>query len=223
MNRTAWRRVYDAYLFDLDGTLIDTVPDIHAALNVALTQHQFPEVSVKLTRHWIGHGAAALVRESLLYHEKRNPDEEIYNSMVATFLSHYAAHLSDLSMPYPGVIETLNALRARGAKLAVVTNKIAALSEPLLDQLGMSEFFEAIICGDSASKPKPAPEPVEMCVARLGVDATRALFVGDSGTDVGAAQAANMTVVCVRDGYNHGVDVTTLGADGVIDNFRELL
>lgn len=223
MNPPLWHRDYAAYLFDLDGTLIDTVPDIHVALNVTLTQHAFPEVSLDLTRHWIGHGAAALVRESLLHHEKGDPDEDTYLAMVDTFLTYYASHLSEFSMPYPGVTETLTALRARGAKLAVVTNKIAALSEPLLGQMNMSGYFDAIICGDSAAKPKPAPEPVELCLTQLGVEAGSALFVGDSGTDVGAAQAANMAVVCVRDGYNHGIDVVTLGADGVIDNFRELL
>ena len=121
-------------------------------------------------------------------------------------------------------MDTLEKLRADGAKLAVVTNKLAQLSEPLLEEIGLSKHVDLIVCGDTASAPKPDPAPLHYCLAHFEqTDATRALFVGDSETDVNAANAAGMPVVCVRDGYNHGVDVHTLKVDGVIDSFAELL
>lgn len=219
----AWHREYEAYLFDLDGTLVDTVPDLDAALNHCLRTHNYPTVDMSLTRHWVGHGVRALVRESLLYHDHEAPDAEQLETMVSTFLDYYQDHLSVHSQAYPEVLETLSALRARGARLAVITNKLASLSVPLIEELNMSVFFDAIICGDSAARPKPAADPVYLCMDELGVRSDQALFVGDSETDVSAARAAAVTVVCVRDGYNHGIDVTTLGADGIIDSFTELL
>ncbi|NKC00849.1 MAG: HAD-IA family hydrolase [Pseudomonadales bacterium] len=221
MPDTTWHRTYGAYLFDLDGTLVDTVPDIHIALNHTLNEHSFEEVDISLTRHWIGHGVRALVNESLIYHKHSDPVE--LEDMVATFLSYYANHLADYSEPYSGVIETLKELQRRGSKLAVVTNKLTALSLPLLEELKMTGWFETIVCGDSAAKPKPASDPVDLCLAQLRVARSNALFVGDSETDVKAAHAANIPVVCMRDGYNHGVDVETLGANAVLDKFEELL
>ena len=219
-----WHRPYQAYLFDLDGTLIDTAPDIDAALNHCLERHGYPKVDISLTRHWVGHGVRALVRESLIHHNRATPEEDHLEEMVETFLEYYASHLTDLSCPYPAVLDTLDALIEKGAKLAVVTNKLAKLSEPLIAGLEMSHYFEAIICGDSAAHPKPKPDPIYLCLEKLGaIAADDALFVGDSETDVLAARAASMNVVCVRDGYNHGVDVTTLDLDGVIDSFQELL
>ena len=219
----SWHRPYAAYLFDLDGTLIDTAPDINASLNHCLSVHGYPQVDISLTRHWVGHGVRALVNESLIYHNRETPDVDHLEEMVATFLAYYQTHLSDLSQPYPGVLETLASLSKRGAQLAVVTNKLAKLSEPLITQLGMDSLFAAVICGDSAAQPKPQPDPVYLCLEHLGVASTEALFIGDSETDVLAARAADVTVVCVRDGYNHGVDVSTLDLDGVIDSFHELL
>ncbi|MDG2278551.1 MAG: HAD-IA family hydrolase [Pseudomonadales bacterium] len=216
-----WHRTYGAYLFDLDGTLVDTVPDIHIALNHTLMRHGFDEVDVSLTRHWIGHGVRALVNESLIYHKQSQSVG--LEDMVATFLGYYANHLSAYSAPYEGVLTTLNELRNRGSQLAVVTNKLTALSVPLLEQLKMADWFDTVVCGDSAAKPKPAPDPVDLCLDRLEVSKDNALFVGDSDTDVKAAQAAKIPVVCMRDGYNHGINVETLGADAVIDYFGELL
>lgn len=218
-----WHHPYKAYLFDLDGTLIDTAPDIDAALNHCLSTHSYPTVDIALTRHWVGHGVRALVRESLIHHNREAPAEDHLEEMVETFLGYYAEHLTDLSHPYPSVVTTLDALRDRGAKLAVVTNKMTKLSVPLIEGLDMSHYFESIVCGDSAAQPKPEPDPVYLCLEHLETDATDALFVGDSETDVLAARAAGMNVVCVRDGYNHGVDVSTLDLDGVIDSFEDLL
>ncbi len=217
-----WKRPYSAYLFDLDGTLVDTALDINEALNRTLEDNGFPTVDVALTRHWVGHGAKILI-EQALQHSAGRIDEAQSAAMLAHFLSYYSTHLAVLSEPYPEVVSTLQDLKAAGAKLAVVTNKMSALTEPLLNEIGLAVWFDEIVSGDSAPRPKPAADPVELTLARLGIAAGDALFVGDSETDVLAARAAGVAVVCVRDGYNHGQDVTQLGADGVIATFGELL
>ncbi len=218
-----WHKSYPAYLFDLDGTLIDTVPDINVALNHSLIQAGFQEVREDHTRHWIGHGARTLLKEALLHQRYQGDLEERLDLLLPQFLEFYSDHHADLSQPYPEVEETLATLQARGAKLAVVTNKLTYLSTQILDSLKLTPFFDAIVCGDTAAHPKPDPAPVLFCLEKLGVSPLDALFVGDSITDVSAARAAGTPVVCVRDGYNHGQDVSQLDLDGVILSFSELL
>ena len=218
MAHTSWGS-YSAYLFDLDGTLVDTAPDINASLNYSLNQAGLNPVDEALTRHWVGHGSRQLIHQALKH---LNADIEI-DRLLDPFLNYYAHHLAEHSTIYPGVVSTLKALRARGAKLAVVTNKLTQLSEPLLHELNLSILFDLIVCGDTAASPKPDPAPVNYCLNHFQITPDDALFVGDSDTDVNAANAAGVSVVCVRDGYNHGVDVTTLPLNGVIDHFDELL
>lgn len=219
----AWYKPYQAYLFDLDGTLIDTAPDINAALNHTLKINDLPLVDEALTRHWIGHGARVLIEQALAHSPARSTSPDDADDMLETFLDYYRKNLATLSAPYPEVLATLTALRARGAKLAVVTNKMAALTDPLIDEIGMADYFDLVISGDTAANPKPAPDPVLLSLEQLQVDKAQALFVGDSQTDVLAAQAAGTAVVCVREGYNHGQDISALDADGVIDTFAELI
>lgn len=216
---SGWRRSYAAYLFDLDGTLIDTAPDLNLALNHCLNGAGLPGVDEAHTRHWVGHGARVLIEEALRHHQTSQPVEPLLDA----FLKYYAEHVADRSSLYPTVMETLHTLKGRGARLAVVTNKLSHFSERLLSQLDCREIFDEVVGGDSAAAPKPDPAPVNLCLERLAVAPADTLFVGDSETDVRAAQAAGVTVVCMRDGYNHGVDVGTLGADAVIDRFEELL
>lgn len=212
---------YAAYLFDLDGTLVDTAPDINAALNYCLRQAKLPEVDETLTRHWVGHGSRVLVDQALAHHNRTTDDVE---PLLADFLGYYADNLAVHSQIYPDVENTLKLLRDRGAKLAVVTNKLTKLSVPLLEQIGLRDLFDLVVCGDTAAAAKPDPAPVYHCLNAFGqMSADRALFVGDSDTDVNAANAAGVDVICVRDGYNHGVDVTTLLLNGVIDGFGEIL
>lgn len=218
-SQTSWTS-YDAYLFDLDGTLIDTAPDIDAALNHCLQQAGLDGVEQSLTRHWVGHGSRVLIGQALQHHHVANADIE---SLLPDFLTYYKNNISTHSTIYPGVTDTLAAMKNRGAKLAVVTNKLTELSLPLLTQIGMMDFFDLVVCGDTASAAKPDPAPVNLCLDTFELAPTSALFVGDSDTDVKAARAAGVDVVCMRDGYNHGVDVNTLGANGVIDLFTELL
>lgn len=213
-------KTYDGYLFDLDGTLVDTAPDINAALNHALTSHGAQPVDEALTRHWIGHGARAVITEAV---RTQALAEGLLEPMLETFLEYYAGHLSVLSRPYPSVVETLNVLNDRGARLAVVTNKLARFSEPLLAELGLLDAFAAVVCGDSTDNPKPAADPTLHACQMLGVTPAVSLFVGDSAADVGSARAAGCPVVVVRDGYNHGTPAAELGADGVIESFSDLV
>ena len=206
----------------MDGTLVDTVPDIHAALAHCLQAAGYDSHDQATTRHWIGFGARTLIEQALKHHAQPLPAAET-QALLEVFLTHYRAHIADASQPYPHVVDTLATLRERGAKLAVITNKLTELTLPLLEGLGMTGHFDAVVCGDTTAAPKPAPDPVHYCLEQLGIGHDQSLFVGDSATDVDAARAANVTVVCVRDGYNHGVDVHTLEPDGVIDTFRELL
>lgn len=209
------------YLFDLDGTLIDTAPDLMRALNHALGKAGIAPVDDQLTRHWVGHGVRAMLRAAFAHHGAQCSPAR-FDALEAACVDYYRAHIADYSKPYPAVVETLDAL-AEHAALAVVTNKLAALSERLLDALNLRRFFRVVVGRDTAANPKPAAEPALYACERLGVAPAEALFVGDSETDVACARAAGCPVVVYRHGYNQGVAPETLGADRVIDSFHALL
>ena len=213
---------FDAYLFDLDGTLVDTAPDIMAGLNVALVEHGYPAVDEALTRHWVGHGIARLIEQALAWHGEPQPAPARYESMLRRFRERYRSHIADLGGPYPGAREALRQLHGR-AKLGVVTNKPEFLTTPLLDALGLAQHFGVVVSGDTLATPKPAPDPALHACAILGVAPARTLFVGDSTTDVECARAAGCPVYCVRGGYSHGVAPEDLGADRVIDSLIALI
>lgn len=211
---------FRGYLFDLDGTLVDTAPDINAALNHVLLKSGYAAVSESLTRHWVGHGARACLTQAL---EHSEVSEHLIDEMLAGFLDHYHAHVADLGTPYPEVVETLQTLSERGAKLGVVTNKHSKFTIKLLEELDLAQFFACTICGDSTPHPKPAADPTLLACAKLDLAPAEVLFVGDSTTDVASARAAGCPVVCVPDGYNHGTAAPNLGADRIIDSFADLV
>lgn len=212
---------YEAYLFDLDGTLVDTAPDLRTALNHALALGGIEPVGEALTRHWVGHGVRAMLDAAFAHHDAPVGEERL-DELMAACLAHYGDHIADLSRPYPAVVETLAALRERAA-LAVVTNKPTDLSDRLLDALDLSRFFGAVVGRGTTPKPKPDAEPAHFACRQIGKQPQQALFVGDSETDVLCARAAGCDVALVRYGYNHGQAPETLGADRVIESFRELL
>jgi len=211
---------YAGYLFDLDGTLVDTAPDINVALNAALVGAGFDRVDESLTRHWVGHGAKVLIEEALDYQGRSRAAVE---PLREAFIEHYERNISVHSRPYPHVVDALTVLRDRGARLGVVTNKMTRLTLPLLAALELDRWFECIVCGDTAARPKPAPDPALHAGRLLGIGMHETLFVGDSDTDVNCARAAGCAVVCVADGYNHGIAPESLGADRVITSFRDLI
>ena len=212
---------FNAYLFDLDGTLVDTAPDIMAGLNVALGEHGYRAVDEALTRHWVGHGIARLMEQAFAWLGEPQPPPARQESMLRRFREHYRAHVADLGGPYPGAREALRRLHGR-AGLGVVTNKPEFLTTPLLDAVDLARYFGVVVCGDTLARPKPAPDPALHACAVLGVAPRRTLFVGDSGTDVACARAAGCAVHCVRGGYSHGVAPEDLGADRVIDSLAAL-
>ena len=218
-------RAYRAYLFDLDGTLVDSAPDINSALNVALAAATLPPVDEQLTRHWIGHGARVVLEQAFAHHgvAARAADEPEMARLLRIFIDHYSGHIADASRPYPGVADTLRELASRGARLAVVTNKLGALSNLLLEALGLDRYFDAVVCGDSLAQRKPDPAPALLACRLLGAAPHETLFVGDSTTDVETARNAGCVIVCVRDGYNHGIAPEALGADALVDSLLELV
>ena len=213
---------YDAYLFDLDGTLVDTAPDLMAGLNVCLVEHGYAVVDEALTRRWVGHGAAKMIEQALVHQGSDDAPAHLAKSMLDRFLDHYVTHIADDSTPYPGVREALASLGPR-ARLGVVTNKVTRLTTALLNALNLSRCFEVVVCGDTLGVFKPAAAPALHACATLGVHPARTLFVGDSITDVQCARAAGCDVVCVRHGYSGGIAPEDLGADHLIDSLTELI
>ncbi|MEM6707487.1 MAG: HAD-IA family hydrolase [Pseudomonadota bacterium] len=231
-----WGKRYAAYLFDLDGTLVDTAPDIHAALNVALLDFGFETVTLAETRDWVGQGARRLIhragsaqrladgasfQDTELVPEKDLP----LDAMQARFLAHYASAISTYSEPFPEMRETLTALKRDGAELAVVTNKPEGLARALLDDLDLSSLFGAIVGADTTAETKPSALPAQFALDQLArpIDPQDVLFVGDSAADVGCARALRCAVAVVSFGYTQGTDPAALGGDAVIDSFSALL
>lgn len=214
-----WHREYKGYLFDLDGTLIDTAPDLHQALNHGLAVCGYPTVEESLTRDCIGHGGRAMITSALQHH---GHSTERVDEILTSFLEYYSNHIAVASRPYPHVEATLRKLRSRGARLGVVTNKNSKLTRHLLAELRFDAYFDAVIAGDTAKRPKPAADPVDLALLHLRLTSNETLFVGDSSTDVEAARAAGVAVICVTYGYSHGISAEQLGADGTIQTFLDL-
>ena len=160
---------YDAYLFDLDGTLVDTAPDLMAGLNVCLVEHGYTAVDEELTRRWVGHGAAKMIEQALVHQGGEGPPTHLAKSMLDQFLDYYVAHIADESTPYPGVREALTSLGPR-ARLGVVTNKVTRLTTALLDALDLSRCFEVVVCGDTLGvyKPRRRSRAARLCVPGRG-------------------------------------------------------
>lgn len=214
---------YDAYLFDLDGTLVDTAPDLMYALNATLVHAGYAEVGLDLTRLWVGHGAKVMLAEAVVHQGKSKLSDDQLEEYFAFFLERYGERIAVDSVPYPGVVDSLIALASRTRKLGVVTNKIQGLSMQLLRELDLYKYFNIVVGGDTLQVRKPEPQPILYACNELVSVPSETLFVGDSTTDVKAARAAGCPVVCMRDGYNHNTPATELGADHVIDSFCQLL
>lgn len=216
-------RQIEAMLIDLDGTLIDTVPDLATATNEMLAALGRPELPLDDVRRWVGNGAVRLVKRALTGSFDGEPEDALFDRAYPLFLESYAANVCVESEPYPGVFKTLNDLVSRGLRLACVTNKPEAFTLPLLERLDLSRFFEVVVSGDTLPTKKPDPEPMWHACEALQSKPQHCLAVGDSANDVQAAEAAGIPVLCVTYGYNQGVDLGSLNTEAMIDQFDGIL
>lgn len=207
-------------VFDLDGTLVDTAPDLVATLNAVLARDGYAPVAFEEARKMIGGGARHMLARALA-REGIASDMAELDRLYADFIPHYAAHIADRSRPFPGLDEALDRLAAHGARFAVCTNKLEKLSVLLLERLGLAGRFAAICGQDTFGIPKPDPELLRRTIARAGGTAERAVMIGDSVPDVTVARAAGVPVIAVDFGYSE-VPTSLLAADRVISHFDEL-
>lgn len=208
----------EAVLIDLDGTLVDSVPDLAYGIDQMMTQLGMPVRGISAVSHWIGNGVERLVKRALLNAIEGEPDESLYQQALPIFETAYQASNGKFSYLYEGVELGLEYLQDQGYKLACVTNKPAAFTGPLLETMGINQYFEVTISGDEVERKKPDPQPLLLALKKLGVGPRQALMVGDSVTDVRAARGAGMPVICVSYGYNHGQAIC--GQEGRIQERR---
>lgn len=208
-------------LFDLDGTLVDAVPDLAEASNRMLAELGEPLRSEAEVGNFVGKGLGVLV-ERVLNEGRRPHDAAECAAALSIFRRHYADTNGQRVTIYPDVRETLATLKEQGIPCAIVTNKAAEFTEPLLAMLGLDGYFQCIVSGDTLPQKKPEPEPLLHACAALGVAAHEALMVGDSANDAEAARRAGIPVLLLTGGYSEGLPVDTLDCDGLISSLAGL-
>lgn len=209
-------------LIDLDGTLVDSVPDLAYCTDAMMQQLGLPARGEARVREWVGNGVERLVKRALINQLDGEPDETLFQKALPVFLALYAQNTSKRSQLYPGVREGLNYLQGAGYKLGCVTNKAAAFTEPLLRDMDIHHYFLIVVSGDTVARKKPDPLPLLHAATLLGVEPRHALMIGDSVSDVKAARAAGFQIACLTYGYNHGIDIRESQPDAVMDSMTEL-
>jgi len=212
-------------IFDLDGTLIDSVPDLVTAVNQmqsALKRKVFEE---KLVRSWVGNGAQILVKRALSANVEidKNIDEIFFQKALKIFLAAYKENVCVKTQVYPNVHTTLQALKEKGCKMAIVTNKPYVFVEPILSTLELETFFSLYLGGDTLEQKKPHPAPLLHVCKEMGTSVERAVMVGDSKNDILAANAADMQSIAVSYGYNYGEDISLYEPDVIVNDFADIL
>jgi phosphoglycolate phosphatase len=208
-------------MIDLDGTLINSAPDLAASANRMLEALAMPTYETEQVARWIGNGVSRLVKRALTGEMDADPDPELYDRGYKVFLEAYAELVSDQSRPYPGVVEGLDKLQAAGFQLACITNKAEAFTLPLLKDLDLYKYFELVLSGDSLPKKKPDPLPLLHACKHFGITPDHGVLIGDSINDTQAARNAGMPVLLVPYGYNRGQDVSELEPEAVIQTLEE--
>ena len=212
-------------LFDLDGTLVDSVPDLALSVNYMLESLGRETYSVDTIRRWVGNGAETLVKRGLS--GSTSIDETIEPQLVLKaldiFLDFYGQNVSAESVAYPEVLDTLTTLKNRGYRLTIVTNKPITFVEPLLTSLGLYHLFEYCIGGDSLAQKKPHPMPLIHICEKLNISVEECVMIGDSKNDILAAKGADMQSIAVSYGYNYGEDIAIYEPEAVVDSFDEIL
>lgn len=209
-------------LIDVDGTLVDSVPDLAFCVDAMMERLGRPPHGEAAVRNWVGNGVERLVRRALIGQLEGEPDEADVERALPIFLELYAENTSGRSLLYPGVRAGIDYLKAAGYPLGCVTNKAAQFTEPLLRDLGVRKDFAIVVSGDTLPRKKPDPLPLLHAAEHFGVHPSDALMIGDSVSDVKAARAAGFGIVCMSYGYNHGVDIRTADPDAVIDSLIEI-
>jgi phosphoglycolate phosphatase len=207
-------------VFDLDGTLVDTAPDLISALNFVLDREGLPPVPLQSARTLIGAGVRRLLERGLEV-DGRHASAEDIDRLTDDFIEYYAAHIADASRPFDGLESALDDLEAQGYRFAVCTNKLEWLSKRLLDRLGLSARFAAICGADTFGISKPDPAILQQTVARAGGQLSTAIMVGDAGPDIGVARRAGIPVIGVEFGYTD-VPIADLKPDRLIGHMSEL-
>ena len=208
-------------LIDVDGTLVDSVPDLAFCVDEMMKQLDMPTHGEDKVREWVGNGVERLTRRALIGQLNGEPDDALFEKAYPIFLDLYAENTSKRSCLYPGVKEGLDFMQGAGFKLGCVTNKASQFTLPLLEDLGVKDRFEIIVCGDTLPEKKPHPMPLLHSADFFGVKPENALMLGDSMSDVKAARAAGFQIVCMSYGYNHGEDIRDYNPDAVIDSMAE--
>ncbi|WP_153914670.1 phosphoglycolate phosphatase [Shewanella sp. TC10] len=218
-----------AIAFDLDGTLIDSVPDLAAATQATLSELGLTTCSEDQVRNWVGNGAKVLMQRALqhAYGDDNSLNHEVteatLNAAMPVFMEHYQQHLQKHSRLYTGVLDTLDALKASGYTLAIVTNKPHHFTVPLLSAFEIDELFNLVLGGDSLTKMKPDPMPLQHILTEWQLEPEQLLMVGDSKNDIFAAKAAGVGSIGLTYGYNYGEDIGLSGPTAVCEQFNEIL
>ena len=209
-------------LIDVDGTLVDSVPDLAYCVDEMMHRLGRPAHGEAKVRDWVGNGVERLVRRALVGQLEGEPSDEDFQRAYPIFLELYAANTAQRSCLYPGVREGIDYMRSQGYQLGCVTNKAAQFTIPLLRHFGIHDEFGIVVSGDSLAVKKPDPGPLLHAAKHFGVAPQDALMLGDSKSDVTAARAAGFQIVCMSYGYNHGEDIHKYSPDAVIDSMAEL-
>jgi phosphoglycolate phosphatase len=208
----------DAVAFDLDGTLLDTVHDLAAAVNLLLAEQGLAPLAVDVVRTMVGKGIADLLTKALTRARGAPPGEGEMAALLPVYQMGYASILGRQTQVFPGVRSGLERMRDGGFRLAVITNKASRFVRPHLALAGIEKFFDVVVGGDDAVAKKPAAAPLVLAAARMSLRPARMLMIGDSVNDVEAARAAGSPVLVVPYGYNEGIPVQSLAADGIVDS-----
>ena len=209
-------------LIDVDGTLVDSVPDLAFCVDAMMSQLGMPERGEQRVRHWVGNGVERLVKRALIDQLDGEPDEALFAKALPVFESLYRENTSKRSCLYQGVQEALDFLQTTGVRIGCVTNKASQFTLPLLQDLGVRDYFEIVICGDMVARKKPDPMPLLQAAEQLGTAPQASMMLGDSMSDVKAARAAGFQIVCMSYGYNHGEDIRDYNPDAVVDSMAEI-
>ncbi|MCW8830391.1 MAG: phosphoglycolate phosphatase [Gammaproteobacteria bacterium] len=209
-------------LIDVDGTLVDSVPDLAYCVDEMMKQLDMPVHGEARVRNWVGNGVERLTRRALIGQLDGEPDDALFEKAYPIFLDLYDKNVCERSCLYDGVREAIDFLKTQDVHIGCVTNKNAQFTLPILEKLGVKDDFEIIICGDTLDRKKPDPLPLLHAAEKMGVTAEQSLMLGDSMSDVKAARAAGFNIVCMSYGYNHGEDISDYNPDAVVDSMEEI-